>query len=79
VAAYPTLLPATVDAVPENLARSMRLSKALPAADWDRLRAAAYQRANYRCPHKADWSVGHVVGLVPRVLPAAQCATAARL
>ena len=28
VAAYPTLLPATVDAVPENLARATRLSKA---------------------------------------------------
>ena len=49
VAAYPTLLPATVDAMPENLARATRLSKALPAADWNRLRTAAYQRAGYRC------------------------------
>ena len=50
VAAYPTLLPATVDAMPDNLARATRLSKVLPAADWDRLRSAAYQRAQYRWP-----------------------------
>ena len=48
MAAYPTLLPATVDAMPENLVRHTRLSKVLPAADWDRLRTAAYQRAKYR-------------------------------
>ena len=43
------LLPAlTVDAIPESILQHTALSSALPDADWDALRKAAYRRAGYK-------------------------------
>jgi hypothetical protein len=43
------LLPAlTVDAIPEAILPHTALSAALPDADWDALRKAAYRRAGYK-------------------------------
>jgi hypothetical protein len=48
VAVQPLLPALTVDALPESVLQHTALSAALPDADWDALRKAAYRRAGYK-------------------------------
>ena len=48
VAVQPLLPALAVDALPESILPHTALSSALPDADWDALRKAAYRRAGYK-------------------------------
>lgn len=48
VAVQPLLPALAVDALPESVLPHTALSSALPDADWDALRKAAYRRAGYK-------------------------------
>ena len=53
VAVRPTLVPLTVDAIPDSALPYASLSKLLSASEWDKLCRTTARAANYRCcpPH----------------------------
>lgn len=55
VAVRPTLVPLTVDAIPDSALPYASLSKLLSASEWDKLCRTTARAANYRCcptPHQ---------------------------
>ena len=49
VAVRPTLVPLTVDAIPDSALPYANLSKLLSAGEWDKLCRTTARAANYRC------------------------------
>ena len=49
VAVRPTLVPLTVDAIPDSALPYASLSKLLRASEWDKLCRTTARAANYRC------------------------------
>ena len=50
VAVRPTLVPLTVDAIPENVLPYTHLANLLSKEDWDKLCRTTARAANYRSP-----------------------------
>ena len=52
----PTLVPLSVDAIPENVLPYTNLSNLLSKEDWDKLCRTTSQAANYRLPPEGKGS-----------------------
>ena len=60
VAVRPTLVPLTVDAIPDSALPYANLSKLLSASEWDKLCRTTARAANYKCcPIPPQHANGH--------------------